>query len=110
MKEVKHYAVRIHGGPKGSGDGSRASIHLFDKKKRMVGHLSFMDAGVPLTADKISDDVVYLALPSDQLSDVVDMLRYEKPIYVEWQASLKNAYLGTIQEPVGEGERIGFKK
>jgi hypothetical protein len=108
MKKVKHYAVRIHGGPKGSGDGSRASIHLFDEKKRMVGHISFMDEGVELAADRKSGDVIYLALPSSTLEQVVDLLRNEGPIYIDWQETLKNAYLGTSQEPVGDGERIGY--
>jgi hypothetical protein len=108
MKKVKHYAVRIHGGPHGSGDGSRASIHLFDEKKRMVGHLSFMDSGVDLAPDRKDGNVIYLALPSSQLKDVMDLLRNEGPIYVDWQEKLKNAYLGTSQEPVGDNERIGY--
>lgn len=109
MNKIEHYAVRIHGGPNGSGDGSRASIHLFDHKHRMVGHINFMDPGVALAADKKENELISMAMPYSSLKDVVDLLRFEKPIFVDWQSKLKNAYLGTAQEPVGEGERIGFK-
>ena len=108
MKEVKHYAVRIHGGPKGSGDGSRASIHLFDKGNRMIGHISFKDNGLALNRDKEENAVVSMDMPAANLTDVVDLLRNEGPIYIDWQSTLKNAYLGTAQEPVGEGKSIGF--
>lgn len=106
MPEIKNYAIRIHGGPSGAGEAIRAQIHLFDDKNKMVGAIDFFDAGIELPADKHTD-IIRMALHADQLHSVVDVLRNEAPIYLEWQERLQNAYLGTSQEPVGEGERMG---
>ena len=110
MTEVKRYAVRIHGGPAGMGKGIRASIHLFDKDKKLVGNLSFVESGETIKKDAEKDGKIEMYLPASQLTNVVDILRNERPIYIDWQEKLKNAYLGTAQEPVGEGEQIGFTR
>ncbi len=103
MPEIKNYAVRFQGGPDGSGLGVRAQVHLFDDKNKMVGTIDFFDEGLRLPADK-NDEHIYMAMYISQIHPVVDILRNEKPIYMEWQDRGKNAYLGTAQEPVGEGE------
>ncbi|MEL6695280.1 MAG: hypothetical protein AAFV78_07215 [Bacteroidota bacterium] len=103
MPEVKHYAVRVHGGPKGEGHKIRAQIHLFDDKNKLVGVIDFFDPKTTLPEDE-SGELIRMALPSDQLSTIIDILRNEKPIFLEWQDALKNAYISTTQEPVGEGE------
>lgn len=103
MTEITHYAIRYHGGPKGSGRNVRAHIHLFDARNHLVGSVDFYDEGHPLLSDH-KDRIIHMALPSTHLRGVVDMLRHEKPIYLAWQETLQNAYLGTSQEPVGEAE------
>ena len=103
MPEIKNYAVRFHGGPKGSGDGIRAQIHLFNEKNKMVGALDFYESGIALPMDS-QQPIIRMSLPANQIYAVVDLLRNEKPLFLEWQEGLKNAYLGTSQEPVGEGE------
>lgn len=103
MAEIKHYAIRIHGGIQGSGKGIRAQIHLFGEQNKLVGRVDFIDEGHTLLPDT-KGDMIQLSLPASQLSVVVDILRNEGPVYIEWQESIKNAYLGTGQEPVGEGE------
>ena len=103
MPEIKQYAIRFHGGPEGSGSGIRAQIHLFDSQNRMVGAVDFYEDSHSLPEDS-QQELIRMAMPSSQAYAVIDMLRNEKPIFLEWQATLKNAYLGTSQEPVGEGE------
>ncbi len=103
MPEIKNYAIRIHGGPTGSGMLIRAQIHLFDDSNKMVGAVDFYDQGAALPKDR-NEEIMRMALPAEQLHTVVDMLRNEGPIFLEWQSTLANAYLGTSQEPVGEGE------
>ncbi|MEM7367865.1 MAG: hypothetical protein AAF587_04645 [Bacteroidota bacterium] len=103
MPEIKHYAIRFHGGPEGSGEGIRAQIHLFDDSNRMVGAIDFLDGIDPLPEDT-NQDFIRMSMPSGLVHSVIDMLRNEKPIFLEWQDRLKNAFLGTSQEPVGEGE------
>ena len=103
MAEVKNYAVRFQGGPGGSGMGVRAQIHLFGESNKMEGAIDFFDEGVRLKKKKKKGHI-YMALHISQLLAVVDILRNEKPIFIEWQEKGQNAYLGTSQEPVGEGE------
>lgn len=103
MPEVKHYAIRFHGGPEGSGDHIRAQIHLFDESNRMVGAIDFLE-GVDLLPNDRNQDYIRMSMPISMAHSVIDMLRNEKPIFLEWQDRLKNAFLGTSQEPVGEGE------
>lgn len=103
MPEVKNYAVRFHGGPEGSGEGVRAQIHLFDGQNKMVGSMHFLDEGTPIPEDT-NEGMIRMSMHIDRVHSVVDLLRNEKPIFLEWQKKLQNAYLGTSQEPVGEGE------
>ncbi|HEX8088064.1 MAG TPA: hypothetical protein VF762_04385 [Blastocatellia bacterium] len=39
-----------------------------------------------------------------EIGAVVDMLRYEKPIYIVWDVRMNRVLLQTGQEPVGEEE------
>jgi hypothetical protein len=104
MPEIKNYAIRIHGGPTGEGHAIRAQVHLFDAHNHLMGAIDFFDAGHALPVDQRTD-LIRMALHIEQLPAVVDMLRHESPVFLAWQERLKNAYLGTSQEPVGEGER-----
>jgi hypothetical protein len=103
MPEVRQYAIRMHGGPQGSNDSIRAQIHLFDHQNKLVGAIDFFDDGVELPVDS-RHDLIRMALPAGQIHTVVDMLRNEGSIFLEWQEKLRNAYLATSQKPVGEGE------
>ena len=103
MPEVRQYAIRMHGGPQGSNDSIRAQIHLFDHQNKLVGAIDFFDDGVELPVDS-RHDFIRMALPAGQIHTVVDMLRNEGSIFLEWQEKLRNAYLATSQKPVGEGE------
>ncbi|MEO1449785.1 MAG: hypothetical protein AAFV07_09645 [Bacteroidota bacterium] len=103
MPSIHTYAIRFHGGLKGEGTGIRAHIHLFDSQNKMVGRIDFYDPKLTLPADR-NDGMIHMSMSADQIHAVVDVLRNEKPIYLQWQKTLQNAYLGTGQEPVGEGE------
>ncbi len=103
MPEIKQYAVRFHGGPKAQGTGMRAQVHLFGVDNRLIGEIHFMDDGLLLPED-VSEPRLIMALPVSMLDNVVDLLRNEGPVFIEWQAKIDNVYLGTSQEPVGEGE------
>lgn len=105
MKEIKRYALKIFGGPSGSGKGKRGSIYLFDKDNRGLGRIDFWDEGIMLPKDEKSEmEGVLFSLYQERWYDVVDMLRNESPVFIAWQEKLQNAYIGTSQEPVGEGE------
>ena len=48
--------------------------------------------------------LVYLRYPLSMYINVIDMLRYEKPVYFEYSIELNQGFLRTGLEPVGEGE------
>lgn len=105
MAEIKTYAVRYHGGMFGAGNGLRAQVHLFDGNNKMIGWVDFYDDLFPLPGDQVNDNgQIVISLRQGHISGIVDMLRNEGPVYIYWQEKIKNAYIGTSQEPVGEGE------
>ena len=102
MAQIEKYAVRFHGGPEGSGSGIRAQVHLFDSQNTLIGWLDFYQDGRPLPEDKGEPHIV-MSMPYSALQGVVDILRNESPVYINWQAKIKNAFLGTGQEEVRQG-------
>jgi len=55
-----------------------------------------VDIGVP--------PFYYVRFRGTQFSDVLDLLRNEKPVYLHWNDTSKGAFLATTKEPVGEEE------
>lgn len=104
MIEIKHYAVRVYGGD--PPNGLLAQIHLFSQQNKMVGGIDFYANELPRTdfPPDSQDPFIKMAMHQDRLTTIVDLLRNEKPIYLAWQKHLGHAYLGTMQERVGEGE------
>ena len=60
MPEIKNYAVRVHGGPKGEGNKIRAQIHLFDDKNKMAGVIDFFDPKTTLPEDR-NEELIRMA-------------------------------------------------
>jgi hypothetical protein len=69
------------------------------------GYAYFYPDGTPLAAPVFdaTNGRVFIHLNLSQLSGVLDLLRYEKPIYV-YYLSPTNAGIRTGVEPVGEEE------
>lgn len=105
MAEIKAYTVRFNGGPLGSGTGVVGQIMLFGTDNHLVGRIDFYPPGLKLPQDKNSDHIV-MAMETNMMQSVIDVLRHEKPMYIYWQVSLNNAFLGTSQEEVGEEEKV----
>ncbi|RMG30851.1 MAG: hypothetical protein D6730_02025 [Bacteroidetes bacterium] len=101
MAEVKNYAVRMYSDQRDN--LVVAQVHLFDEKNKMVGGIDFYSPPAELPSDT-KEPFIKMNMRIDRLFSVVDLLRNEKPIYLEWQEHLHHAYLSTTQEPVGEGE------
>jgi hypothetical protein len=53
---------------------------------------------------------IYLAYRFGWLADVIDMLRFEKPVYFTWDDSTQMARITTEEEPVGEEEHKSLFK
>ena len=54
--------------------------------------------------------IIYIAYPYNWLNNVIDMLRYEKPVYFTWDDSTLMARITTEEEPVGEEEHRSLFK
>ncbi len=101
MPEIKNYAVRVYGNQQDN--NILAQVHLFDEHNKMVGGIDFYSNQASLPADS-EKPFLKTAMNISRLDSVVDLLRNEKPIFLEWQKHLHHVYLSTSQEPVGEGE------
>ncbi len=97
MPKIKNYAVRL--GRQKIG----AIIHLFDENNKMVAHLSFLPAKKALPEDD-NENYMKIHLPLHMLNTVIDILRNESPVYVQWNQDQNCGFLSTSAEPVGEGE------
>lgn len=103
MAEITHYSIRMYGGPDGSEAGIRAQIYLFGKGNTLDGLLQFWAEGFELPPSK-KELFITLNFNDSTLGAVIDMLRNESPIFLIWQEALQNGWIGTHQEPTGEGE------
>lgn len=103
MAEILNYSIRINGGPEGSVNFHRAEIFLFGTNGKVIGLIQFYDDGEELPASS-SGEFIEMALPVSRLHDMVDLLRNEKPVYLQWQSAINCGYVSTGMEPTGEGE------
>jgi len=101
MAEVTSYNILVYGGPDGY-QTNRAQIQLRNAAG-VLAWLRFNDPGMTFEADYQSDGIIRMHLPSTMFQSVLDILRNEKPIQINF---LQNrGFLGTgAEEPVGEGE------
>lgn len=100
MASVTQYGVLFYGTPAGY-QGSRAQIQVSDGST-VLGWIRFHDPGMPFPADSQSGGKIIMHLPSAMFENVLDVLRNEKPINYYFSAG--QAFFGTSNEPVGEGE------
>jgi len=88
-----------------SGGGQVPSIDCFDGDSH-VGKLIFHDIeGAPPANLVASNGVLYLRYRLTQFSDVINILRYEKPLYIRLSTETLVGRIATHEfEPVGEEE------
>ena len=103
LTEIKKYIAQIYAGPQTG--GLRAGVELHDDKGSTIGTLGFVEgAAVP---NNLSGTVTG-SLPMTCYGAVIDMLRYEKPVYLVINGS--HVTIETLAEPVGEGEPAGASR
>lgn len=106
QREVESYTVVVGGRREGHRKQKwRFAIEMFKDKegKFPVGRAFFYDTAVP-EDDALHDNVIYLYAPSSVFPSFVDILRNERPLYLRFQRSEKQATLSTEAEIVGEAE------
>ncbi len=109
--EVLEYRVRFYGRSRSADErDKRAEIQLIGRGDEtigpLIGRIFFWS---PEVADTKQDRLDPEGRPEGNLSiteldPVIDMLRYEKPIYIVWDVRMNRVLLQTGQEPVGEEE------
>jgi hypothetical protein len=102
MPEVTQYRVLIYGSPDGFLN-RRAEIRVYEGEN-LLGNIRFHDPGRPFPNDgQSTTGSIIMRLPSTMFSNVLDLLRNEKPIDYSFKSG--HAVLGTSEsEPVGEAE------
>jgi hypothetical protein len=49
---------------------------------------------------------IYLYYKANRFTDIMTMLKEEKPLYLHFDTAKKYGYIGTSNEPVGEQEGV----
>jgi hypothetical protein len=71
----------------------------------MVGTLTFVDDNKPIPRNEIRDDVLNIHFSISRFNDIINILRYEKPLQLYLSTTDWHGTLGTETEPTGEQER-----
>ena len=108
ISEIKVYDVAYYAGAKNlSGHPYRAIIGLRDENNMLLGAAYFHhNASTMPTADtQKSNGYIACHYPAESYPHVLDLLRNEKPVFVEFEVAAGNVgNIRTSAEPVGEGE------
>ena len=99
--EVKSYQIYFFGGPDGLMK-NRSKIALRGSDGKVLAHISFNDSDMKFENDSESEGIIKMHLPSTMFENIVDVLRNEKPVYIQFVQG--HGVLQTSLEPVGEGE------
>ena len=106
--EIKKYDVAYYaGGKNAAGYPYRAIIGLRDDSDGLIGAAYFHHNAttLPVTDTRRASGYISCHYLAADYPQVLDLLRNEKPVYVEFDVHLGNmANIRTSAEPVGEGE------
>ena len=106
-KEVENYAIYVLSSKQLSGSSAHvAVIYLYgEPETRYRGFIAFHPDGVTLpdaSYDSVNE-IFKLRFNLCQFHSTMEMLRTEKPVYVQYK-SPTNAFLRSKKEPTGEEE------
>jgi len=108
MREIKKYDVAYYAGAKNLGTYPyRAIIGLRDENDALIGAAYFhhSPSTMPIADTQKGNGYISCHYLKDDYPYVLDILRNEKPVFVEFEVRAGNvANIRTTAEPVGEGE------
>ena len=82
-----------------------AYIYLYDPTGKYLGLVAIMQDGSVLPANaQYTNGLLAIYFHEAELVSMLDTLRNEKPIFVQFHTTLKWGSIGTDLEPVGEQE------
>lgn len=83
-----------------------AEIDCFNENMERAGIIYFFPDNVSLPANQDTVNGIYLYYHTSRFSDVMTMLKEEKPLYLYLDTISSSGYIGTGNEPVGEQEGV----
>lgn len=108
MMEIKKYDVAYYAGAKNLGGYPyRAIIGLRDEGDQLIGAAYFHHSIATMPNADTQKGTGYISCHylAEQYAEVLDILRNEKPVFVEFEIKAGNvANIRTSAEPVGEAE------
>ena len=89
----------------------QARVTLYNDNETPVGELHFKKEGVPIPANSfhfyprsdISSPTLYF--PASKFEELMNILRYEKPLFITLAPSNGIGTISTYDEPIGEEEQ-----
>lgn len=108
MRKIEQYRVYYFGGGSGSDTDGRAGIRLIGEDDTTIAWLKFWkdSSAMPASDEELADGVVRAHYPQGQLRNVLDLLRNESPLFLDYGEFERDvAVISTHKEPVGEAER-----
>ena len=99
IKEFDRYLIDFNTPQWGS---TRAVIHCY-KGFAKVGSITFRNEASQLT-DSTQFNFVLLEFHEKSFSNIMDILRNERPLYLKYQPAHNRGWLATTLEAVGEEE------
>jgi hypothetical protein len=81
-----------------------AHIHLLDNDNNSIGTLRLVDES-PLPKNIINQDGTFdIFYHTNRFNGIINILRYEKPLWVSIDTQFKSGQIQAVREPVGEEE------
>ena len=104
--EVGTYEVLLMSHFTSSGGGHQtAFVYFYEPSQKYIGYAGIIEDGVPLPPNvQGSNGVLNIYFHESELVPMLDILRNEKPVFVQYNTDLKWGSVGTGKEPVGEQE------
>ncbi|RMA58530.1 hypothetical protein [Ulvibacter antarcticus] len=104
---IESYQITYLGGGKRSSsrEERRAIIHLYDSKKNRIGiALFYIDSSTMPDTDESTAGLTKIHYPNDSYHAIVDLLRNEDPIFLNYYEDIQSGSIETVREGVGEHE------
>jgi hypothetical protein len=95
VKNVDHYLMNYVGGTALQGKGAGATVDCYDANSR-IGSLSFFGDTTQIPANQLlSDGTLSLYYEMSRFNDVINTLRFEKPLMLAVNTDTGFGYLGS---------------
>jgi hypothetical protein len=101
---TQYVVYYVTGGSAAVGMPQDAEIDCFDGAGNRAGAIYFYSGSVRLPKNQSTVNGIYLYFRMARFSDVMTILKDEKPLYLALNTDNQVGYIGTSSEPVGEQE------